>query len=82
MATNMFNDYFWHSCLEPKKGIAGKRIIRSIKADSDEMNHFMKISKDGSFLVHKSTKALWKFSDDGKTIEPVFKDDVLTEDEL
>ena len=79
---NIFENYSWHSCLEPQRETMRKKIIRKISASSPEMSRFMRISKDGSSLIHKSTKALWRFSDDGKSIEPVFKDDVLTEDEL
>ena len=79
---DIFKDYRWHSIIEPQKVISQKRIIRSLPAKTATLSRFIRISKDGSFLVHKSTKALWKFSDDHKTIEPVFKDDVLTEDSL
>lgn len=79
---NIFEDYRWHSIAEPNAGISKKRIIRSLPAKAANLAKFIRISKDGSFLIHKSTKALWKFSDDHKRIEPVFKDDVLTEDSL
>lgn len=68
--------------MEPTKLIAKKRIIRSLPAKTANLSRFMRVSKDGSFLIHKSTKALWRFSEDQKSIEPVFQDDVLTEDNL
>ncbi len=79
---DIFSDYRWHSSMEPQEGIARRRIIRRLPARRANLSRFIRISRDGSFLIHKSTKALWKFSDDHKTIEPVFKDDVLTEDTL
>lgn len=79
---DIFNDYRWHSIMEPTEGISKKRIIHSLPVKAATLARFIRVSKDGSFLIHKSTKALWKFSDDHKRIEPVFKDDVLTEDSL
>jgi hypothetical protein len=35
-----------------------------------------------NFLIHKTTRCLWKLSDDKKSIEPVFNRDVLTEDDV
>jgi len=36
------------------------------------------VAKDSDFLIHKATKALWKVSDDGESLVPVFEDDILT----
>lgn len=80
--TNVFEDYRWHSCAEPRRGISEKRIIRSLPVKASIMEKFRRVASDSSFLIHKSSRALWKFSEDGKTIEPVFQDDVLTEDKL
>lgn len=33
-------------------------------------------------LIHKTTKALWRLSDDGNYAEPVFGSDELTEEDL
>lgn len=79
---DIFNDFRWHSSMKPTRTISKKRIIRSLPAKSASLSRFTRISHDGSYLIHKSTKALWKFSDDRQRIEPVFKDDVLTEDNL
>ena len=79
---DIFEDYRWHSSMEPTASISKKKIIRSLLAKTANLNRFIRVSKDGSFLIHKSTKALWRFADDQKTIEPVFQDDVLTEDNL
>ena len=78
---DIFENFRWHSSMELNEGISKKRIIRSLSAKQANLERFTRIA-NGSFLVHKSTKALWKFADDQQTIEPVFQDDVLTEDVL
>lgn len=32
----------------------------------------------GELLIHRSSRALWRVSDDGKRIEPAFSDDIIT----
>lgn len=36
---------------------------------------------NGELLVHKSSRALWKISNDGKYIEPAFEDDIIISEE-
>jgi hypothetical protein len=33
-----------------------------------------------ALLIHKATRALWKVSDDGKHIEPVYDEEIIPED--
>lgn len=80
--TDIFKDYGWTSHIEPKRGISGKKIVRSIVASEENLAKFDMISSNGNALIHKSTNALWKFSDDRKRIEPLYSDDIITEDEL
>jgi hypothetical protein len=42
----------------------------------------MFISGGGGTLIHKTTKCLWRISDDKKSIEPVFSSDVMTDKEV
>ena len=35
-------------------------------------------STPGELLIHRSSRALWKVSDDGQRIEPAFSDDIIT----
>ena len=35
-------------------------------------------SAPGELLIHRSSRALWKVSDDGRRIEPAFSDDIIT----
>lgn len=79
---DFFDDFHWHSSLEINEGIKGKRIIRKLTASKRNQNKFLRIASDSNFLIHKATKELWKFSEDGSMIEPVFPDDVLTEENL
>lgn len=32
----------------------------------------------GELLIHRSSRALWRVSDDGESIEPAFSDDIIT----
>lgn len=79
---NFFDDYKWHSSLQLGEGIKGKRIVRKLTASRNNMNQFIKVASNSNFCIHKATKELWKFSEDGKYIEAVFPDDVLTEEQL
>ena len=83
MATDIFEDFHWHSSYEPKEGISKKRIMKSLPAKYADSRSFIKAG-DGSFLIHKATQALWKFADDKKTFVPVFQDDdcLVTEDNI
>lgn len=79
---NFFDEYNWHSSLELGANIKGKKIIRKLTASRNHLASFIRLAKDSDYLIHASTKELWKISDDGKYIEAVFKDDILTEDDL
>lgn len=79
---DFFNDYRWHSSVEMTKDIAGKKIVRRLNNTASNRNRFIRVASDSDFLIHKSAKVLWRFSDDGKSIVPVFDDDTLTESNL
>lgn len=79
---DFFKDYNWHSSLQLGQGIKGKRIIRKLTASRQNSSKFIRIASNSNYCIHKSTKELWKFSDDGKYIEAVFPDDILTEEQL
>lgn len=79
---DFFNKYRWHSSLEINEEITGKKIITKLANSRNNRGKFLRVAKDSDFLIHKSTKALWKISEDGKSIVPVFDDDILTEDNL
>ena len=79
---DFFDEYHWHSSLEINEQIKGKKIIKKLTASQKNKNRFLKLANNSNFLIHKSTKELWRISDDGNSIEPVFPDDILTEENL
>lgn len=80
--TDIFNDYKWTGYTEPQKGISGRKIVRSLVASEENLKKFSRVSQNSSMLVNKSSKALWKFSSDKKTIEPIYDNEVVTEEDL
>ncbi len=82
MGVNFFRDYDWHSSIELEKSLRGKKIVRRVANTEKNRGHFLRLSSDSDYLIHKSSKALWRISDDGGSIESVFDDDILTEDNL
>ena len=75
-------EFDWHSGFGITAPLGGKKIVRSLCASSDNLGKFIRASNKSNFLIHKSSKALWRFSDDGKTIEPAFEEDVLTQEKV
>ncbi len=76
-----FSDFCWHSSIgiddvvwNNKKFVT--RMANTVKARS------MFVAGGKNLLVHKATQALWKISDNGKFLEPVFDTDVLTTDDI
>lgn len=80
--TDIFNDFNWHSSYEPQKGVSKKKIIRSLPAKYASSGKFLRAGKDGTFLIHKATSALWKFDETKEKIVPVYQDTILTEEDL
>ena len=72
----------WHSSIGFKK--LENRVVRKYVAglpiNSRVMSMFASAGRD--VLIHKTTKCLWRMSKDGKSIEPVFANDVLTVDDV
>lgn len=76
---NIFDEYRWHSSLEMNEDIKGKKILKRVANTPKNRSNFIRVAKDSDFLIHKSVKALWRFSEDGKHIQAVFDDDILTQ---
>ncbi len=79
---DILEGFCWHSSL----GISGymtgdgnERFITRMANTKEARSQFVKAGDD--LLIHKATKCLWKLSDDGKSIVPVFASDVLSEEE-
>lgn len=81
MSKHVIEDIKWHSCIDLGDDNVSAKQLYKIPVSSMGQK-FIKAHKDSSFLIHKSTKALWRFSDDGKYIKPVFEEDILTEGNL
>lgn len=73
------NEITWHSSLDSFLG--KKKICKSLPYNKKAKKMFI-ATGSGELLIHKTSKALWKISEDGKSIEPVFDTDVLTEEDM
>jgi len=76
---SFFDQFCWHSSIGIDTVCDGDKRFFSRVANSKKARINF-IAAGDSLLVHKATQALWKISDDGKFIEPVYDDDILTED--
>lgn len=81
MSPDIFEGFCWHSSIGIDSSIAGsKRFVTKLPNSRQAMSMFE--ASGGSLLVHKTTRCLWRLSDDKKSIEPVFNSDVLSEDDV
>jgi hypothetical protein len=78
---DILESFNWHSSIGIDDTIDGnKKFISRLRNTRKARGLFL--SAGDSLLIHRATKALWKVSDDGKYIEPVFDTDVLSEEDL
>jgi hypothetical protein len=78
---NLFEDFNWHSSIGIDCTLAGnKKFVTRLPNTRKARMLFVTAGND--LLIHKTTQCLWRISDDKKSIEPVFSNDVLTEDEV
>lgn len=79
----IFSGFSWHSSIGIDFALDGRRkfVTRIALPMSREAASQFEAAGD-NLLVHKATSCLWKVSKDKKAIEPVFANDVLTEDDL
>lgn len=82
MAQDVLSDLNWHSGFPIDKNIVSKKKIARAPVNADVLGRFIKANSDCQYLIHKTTKALWRFSKDGKSIEAVFDGDVIPQDEF
>ena len=77
---DILEGFSWHSSVGIDDVLGeGKRFVTRIRATKRAMTMFDAAGND--LLIHKTTRCLWKLSDDKTHIEPVFGNDVLSEDE-
>jgi len=82
MAKDMYEDFQWHSATGITKDFGKMQSINKLEASDSNIGKFIRGSNDSDYLVHKTTYSLWKFSEDGSIIEPVFDEDVLCEENM
>ena len=78
--TDILRDFTWHSAIGIDCALDGKKFVTRLRRSRRVMSMFEASGND--LLIHKTTRCLWKISDDKKYIEPVFGNDVLTEDDV
>jgi len=77
----IFDNFSWHSSIGIDETVfSDKKFVTRLANTSENLASFFAAGDD--LLIHKTTKALWRVSDDNATIEPVFGSDILTEDDL
>jgi len=80
MPNDIFEDFSWHSSIGIDVTLEGnKRFITRLPNNKLARNMFT--ASSDNLMIHKTTKALWRITEDKAAIEPVFATDILTEDE-
>lgn len=83
MKSDIFEKFSWHSSIGIDDSIeGGRRFVTRIPNTAGARRHFAAAAGGKNFLIHKTTKSLWKMSEDNKMIEPVFPTDILTEEQV
>lgn len=78
---DFFDGFNWHSSIGIDSEIDGRRRFVT-RLPNTRQARGMFASAGGHLLIHRTTRALWKVSDDKKSIEPVFDTDVLSEEDV
>ena len=77
---DILEDFSWHSAVGIDSALDVKKIVTRLPRSKKALRMFEASGND--LLIHKTTRCLWKMSEDKKHIEPVFGNDVLTDDEV
>ena len=81
MSEDIFEGFCWHSSIGIDSTLDGnKKFVTRLPNTRVALDMFT--ASGNNLLIHKTTRCLWKLSDDKKTIEPVFSSDVLSVDEV
>jgi hypothetical protein len=79
--SDIFEGFCWNSCIGIDSNLEGNKTFRTrIPISREAMSHF--VASGNNLLIHKTTRCLWKLSDDKKSIVPAFDSDVLSSDEV
>lgn len=82
MKGDIFEKFSWHSSIGIDESFDGsRRFVTKLPNTAATRRHFVATADGGNFLVHKTTKALWKISEDNQMIEPLFPTDILSEEQ-
>ena len=80
-AGDIFEGFCWHSSIGIDSNLEGnKRFVTRMPYDRHAAGMF--IAAGNNLLIHKTTRCLWKLSDDKKSIVPAFDSDVLSADDV
>ena len=80
MSRDILQDFTWHSSIGIDCTLDGKKFVSRLPNSKRAMSMFQ--ASGNNLLIHKTTRCLWRLSDDKKFIEPVFGNDILTEDDV
>ena len=81
MSGDIFEGFCWHSSIGIDSNLEGnKKFVTRMPNNIQARSMFT--ASGNNLLIHKTTRCLWKLSDDKQTIEPVFSSDVLSVDEV
>jgi hypothetical protein len=80
MSQDIFEGFMWHSSIGIDVALSGNKQFVTRLPNNKKARSMFTASSENT-LIHKTTKALWKITDDKSAIEPVFATDILTEDE-
>jgi hypothetical protein len=71
----------WHSVFEITD-LAKERVFDICSMPNTRVARNLFAEGGGNFLIHKATKALWRLSEDEKSIVPVFEGDSIPLDQF
>jgi len=81
MSDEIFEGFCWHSSIGIDSSLEGnKKFVTRMPNNKQARSMFT--ASGNNLLIHKTTRCLWKLSDDKQTIVPVFSSDVLSVDEV
>ena len=81
MSNDILEGFCWHSSVGIDSTMDGnKRFVTRLQNNKEARAMFT--ASGNTLLIHKTTRCLWKLSEDKKTIEPVFSSDVLSSDDV
>ena len=81
MSPDVFEGFCWHSSIGIDSTLDGNKTFVT-RLPNSHLAMSMFTAAGNNLLIHKTTRCLWKISDDKKTIEPVFSSDVLSTEDV